>query len=123
LGRPGSRRVTRFLCYDDLDETALDSGIIQVHATAFVRLWEICQSESLKVLADIHTHPSDWTGQSESDRTHPMVAHPGHVALILPNFAEPNHRALGGASIYEYLGDHRWKAWPAKSGLVKITLL
>lgn len=123
LGKPGSRRVSRFVCYDDLDETALDAGIIMVHATGFVRLWEICRRESLKVLADVHTHPSDWTGQSESDRTHPMVASPGHIAMILPNFAKPNRRALRGASVYEYLGDHRWQAWPAKSRLVKITLL
>jgi proteasome lid subunit RPN8/RPN11 len=123
LGRPGGRRVTRFLCYDDLDETALETGIIMVHATGFVRLWEICEREKLRVFADVHSHPSAWTGQSESDRMHPMIAQAGHLALILPNFAKRNRRTLGGAAVYEYLGNHQWKTWPAKSGPIKITLL
>ena len=123
LGELGSGRVSRFLCYDDLDENALETGIITVHAVGFVHLWSICEREQLKVLADVHTHPSAWTGQSESDRTHPMIAQAGHYALILPNFAKLLHRALAGASVYEYLGDHQWKTWPAKSGPIKIALL
>lgn len=123
LGKVGSRRVSRFLCYDDLDDGAIETGIITLHAVGFVRLWEICQNENLRVLADVHTHPSAWTGQSESDRTHPMIAKPGHLALILPNYAKRNWRPLAGASVYEYLGDHEWKPWPSKSGPVQITIL
>jgi proteasome lid subunit RPN8/RPN11 len=123
LGTPGTGRVSSFICYDDLDETALETGIITFHAVGFVRLWNICKQENLRVLADVHTHPSSWTGQSESDRTHPMVAQPGHVALILPNFAKRTSRTLGGASVYEYLGNHEWKTWPPKSGRVEITIL
>lgn len=123
LGKPGSQRVSKFLCYDDLDETALDSGIVMFHAKGFVRLWDICQREKLRVLADIHTHPTSWIDQSESDRTHPMVAQPGHLALILPNYAKANKKPLGGAAVYEYLGDHQWKTWPVKEGPVKITIL
>jgi proteasome lid subunit RPN8/RPN11 len=123
LGKPGGNRVTRFLCYDDLDEAALEAGIITVHAAGFVRLWEICQRENLRVFADVHTHPSTWTGQSESDRRHPMIAQAGHLALILPDFAKRNRRTLGGASVYEYLGNYQWKTWPAKSGPIEITLL
>src|SRR5215469_6918024 len=77
LGKTGSRRVSRFICYDDLDEHALDSGIVTVHAIGFVRLWDICKKKNMRVLADIHTHPTGWIDQSESDRTHPMVAQPG----------------------------------------------
>jgi proteasome lid subunit RPN8/RPN11 len=123
LGTPGTGRVSRFICYDDLDDKALETGIITVHAAGFVRLWDICKRENLKVLADVHTHPSSWTGQSEPDRTHPMVAQPGHIALILPNYAKRTTRPLAGASVYEYLGDHEWQNWPAKSGPVQITLL
>ena len=123
LGKTGSRKVSRFLCYDDLDPAALESGIVTVHAIGFVRLWEICQKQNLRVLADVHTHPSSWIDQSESDRTHPMVAQRGHLAMILPNYAKPNRKTLGGAAVYEYLGDHQWKFWPTKSGPIKTTLL
>jgi len=123
LGKPNCRRASCFACYDDLDEAALLSGIITFHARGFARLWDICQERNLRVLADVHTHPSDWTGQSESDRTHPMVAQSGHFAIILPNFARGNSRSLRGAGIYEYLSDHRWKNWKVKLAPVKISLL
>lgn len=123
LGKTGSRKVSKFLCYDDLDPAALESGIVTVHAIGFVRLWEICQKQNLRVLADVHTHPTSWNGQSESDRTHPMVAQQGHLAMILPNYAKSNRKPLCGAAVYEYLGDHKWKTWPAKSGPIKTTIL
>src|ERR1700734_1816765 len=71
LAKPNSKRVERFICYDDLDESALDFGIITFHSNGFVRLWNICKDENFKVVADVHTHPDDWTGQSVSDKTHP----------------------------------------------------
>jgi proteasome lid subunit RPN8/RPN11 len=123
MGKPGSTRISRFICYDDLDESALETGIITFHAAGFVKLWGICAREKLKVLADVHTHPSDWTGQSNSDQTHPMIALSGHIALILPDFARNAKSSLTGAGIYEYLGNHEWKTWSIKSGRVKITLL
>ena len=46
--------------------------------------------------------------QSEEDRTNPMVARSGHVAIIVPRYARPpvRHSDLG---IYEYVGEHAWK--------------
>ncbi len=123
MGKPGSARVVRFICYDDLDEAALETGIITFHAVGFVRLWGICEREKLMVFADVHTHPSAWTEQSWSDRTHPMVALAGHVAVILPHFAQRTRSSLKRAGVYEYLGNHEWKKWTVKSGRVKITLL
>lgn len=120
LTATGRREITSFICYDDLDDAALETGVITFHAVGFVRLWDHCQRHGLSVAADVHTHPTDWTGQSESDRTHPMVAIKGHVALILPNFAAPNAQPLNGASIYEYRGSHKWKAHKSKSSLFQI---
>jgi hypothetical protein len=37
LGRSGTRQVTHFICYDDLDQTAFDTGIIVFHGEGFVR--------------------------------------------------------------------------------------
>ena len=119
----GSRNVSSFIPYDDLDEAALETGIITFHATGFVKLWDHCQRHGLNVVADVHTHPTGWTGQSESDRTHPMVAVKGHVALILPHYAAPNDELLNGASVYEYKGNHRWQTHKSKSSLFQISNL
>lgn len=118
LGSHNSKRASRFVCYDDLDQEALSTGIVTVHAQGFVKLWQICMDEKLTVLADVHTHPSTSTDQSDSDSTHPMVAQKGHVAIILPLFAKRSARSLRGAGIFEYLGDHEWQKWSAKSNAV-----
>jgi proteasome lid subunit RPN8/RPN11 len=115
LAKKGSREVASFICYDDLDEKALETGIITFHAVGFVKLWSFCQRNGLAVVADVHTHPSQWTGQSESDRIHPMVAVKGHIALILPEYGAPNCLPLNGASVYEYKGNHKWKNHKLKS--------
>ena len=123
LAKVGSRAVATTICYDDLDPAALETGIITFHAAGFVKLWGYCQRNGLTVVADVHTHPTDWTGQSESDRTHPMVAVKGHIALILPDFAAPNSLPLNGASVYEYKGNHAWKAHKPKSAPFQISFL
>jgi proteasome lid subunit RPN8/RPN11 len=123
LGRNRAQKVTHFICYDDLDPTALDTGIIVFHGEGFVPLWEYCRTRGMRVLADVHTHASEWTGQSDSDRTHPMICQSGHIALIVPHLAQRRFQSLAGVGIHEYCGDHRWNAWGPKSGKVRLTLL
>ncbi len=64
----------------------------------------------MSVVADIHTHGDEWTGQSDADRTHPMIGQKGHVSLIAPHFAQRNRLSLRGVGIYEYAGNHQWNA-------------
>ena len=107
LGR-GSK-VTAFICYDDLDPAALDSGIVRIKGEAFVLLWKYCARHQLKVIGDVHTHPTGCTAQSHSDRANPVVAQAGHIAVILPSFASRKRPTLRGAGVYEYLGEHQWR--------------
>ncbi|MBV8686881.1 MAG: Mov34/MPN/PAD-1 family protein [Alphaproteobacteria bacterium] len=100
------REVTSEIYYDELDPNAYASGVCILHAAAFSKLWTICREWGLTVVADIHTHPSG-AGQSEADRTNPMVAVSGHIGIIVPNYASvPVQQATLG--IYEYRGGHRW---------------
>jgi hypothetical protein len=114
----GKRKVSKVIYYDDIDPHALDTGIVKINGGAFVLLWDFCAQHGLRVLADVHTHPTEWTGQSYSDRTNPVVAQAGHIAIILPHFASAKRPSLRGAGMYEYLGDHQWR-----DGLVKLTIL
>ena len=107
----GTRRgscpvITDAIYYDDLDPHAYDSGVCILHGEAFGKLWGLCRERGLEVIADAHTH-SGGAGQSGSDRTNPMVAVSGHIALIVPQFARAPVRPeqLG---IYEYRGNHNW---------------
>jgi hypothetical protein len=61
------------------------------------------------VVADAHVHGRS-AAQSLSDRQNPMIARPGHIALILPLMSRcPVRRWTIG--FYEYQGDHHWRAY------------
>jgi proteasome lid subunit RPN8/RPN11 len=106
--RKGRLVVHEIVFYDDLDPHAYDSGVCILQSDAFAALWKICRERRLTVVADVHTHPGS-PMQSTSDRTNPMVARPGHIAIIVPDFAKApvTVEALG---IYEYRGEHKWTA-------------
>lgn len=100
------RTVSDLVFYDELDPDAYQTGVCVLHAPAFSTLWSICRERGLTVVADIHTHPGA-AFQSHSDRTNPMVAREGHIAIIVPDFAAPPV-GFGKLGIFEYRGSHRW---------------
>lgn len=108
LGREtkGHREIVRFEYYDDLDPHSLDTGIVIFDGAGYGKLWEICRRDRLTVVADIHVHPGI-ARQSESDRHNPMISNRGHIALIVPNYAEGSQdaRDLG---IYQFKGSYTW---------------
>jgi hypothetical protein len=109
----GRLEVTDVVFYDDLDPAAYDTGVCVLDGNAFAKLWTLCRARGLTVVADAHTHHGAAI-QSRSDRTNPMVARAGHVAIIVPNMARPpvEHAALG---VYEYRGEHEWTNRSGKS--------
>lgn len=106
--RGTSGRVTAFVCYDDLDPHAYRGGAIAFHAVGHAALWERCKDKSLRVLADVHTHPGQYVGQSATDQRNPMIPLQGHTAVIVPNFGNTPWWSLDAVGIYEYLGDFKW---------------
>lgn len=102
----GHRDVREVVYYDELDRNAYSTGVCVLYGDAFSRLWALARQKRLTVVADVHTHLGRAV-QSFEDRTNPMVARAGHIALIVPYFARPPvlRDALG---IYEYRGDHEW---------------
>ena len=103
--RRGRRRVTEAIFYEELDPTAYATGVCVLHGDAFSKLWALCRAKKLMVVADVHTHPGAAI-QSHADRTNPMIATAGHVAIIVPDFARGPIRARLG--VYEYRGQHQW---------------
>ena len=101
------RSVEQAIYYDELDPYACRAGKVVIHAASFGRLWDLCRSSGLTVVADIHVHPKG-AFQSLSDRENPMIGVPGHLALIVPSFARPPVE-LQSLGFFEYLGSHRWQ--------------
>jgi hypothetical protein len=103
-----------FVCYDDVDPKALDTGIVIIRSQGFKRLWSICRARGLEVLADAHTHGDETPRQSSTDRHNPVIAEPGHVALIIPSFAQIPPYGFGRTAVYEYVGGYEWRDWTAR---------
>lgn len=123
LARKGDkrRRVHEVIYLDDLDPDCLQGGI-SMRGSAYTHLWALCRRRSLVVIADVHTHPGKYVAQSVLDKSNPLVARPGHLALIVPNFAagdvKPKH-----IGVHQYLGDHHWAAHhgSAAARLLRVT--
>jgi hypothetical protein len=100
------RVVTHFLPYEWLQADALQNDYVSLTAASFSKLWDVCRTENISVVADVHTHPFE-PGQSRSDKANPMVALKGHIALIVPRFAQ---EAVGPEDLgfYVYQGNHAW---------------
>ncbi|WP_158743049.1 Mov34/MPN/PAD-1 family protein [Acidisphaera sp. L21] len=114
----GPRRVTSVVFYDEIDPAAFDTGIIVIDGGCMADLWRLCRERGETVVADVHTHGGA-AGQSESDRKHPMIAEPGHISMILPNFAAAPVR-LRKVGLYRYLGRFKWDR--LQSSLLRPTL-
>ena len=102
------RTVSRAVYFDDLDAACLTGGIC-LSGAAFPRLWELCDRERLRVVGDVHTHPAASVQQSTTDQENPMVAYRGHIAVIVPHYAQRGG-APSRAGVHEYRGDDGWRA-------------
>jgi hypothetical protein len=103
--------VSSFVCYDDVDPDALNTGIVVIRSQGFKKLWAICRERDLEVLADVHTHGDETPQQSSIDKRNPVIAEMGHVALIVPSFAQISPLTMGNTAVYEYLGAYEWRSW------------
>lgn len=111
LGQKGgtTRTVTRFLPYEQLQADALHDDYVALTASSFAKLWDVCRKQGLSVVGDVHTHRLG-VQQSRSDRANPMVALGGHIAFIVPQFAQ-NAVQLRDLGMYVYRGNHQWTAY------------
>ncbi|GAB2682251.1 hypothetical protein GCM10009743_68120 [Kribbella swartbergensis] len=98
--------------YDDLDPACLTGGI-SFAGTGYGRLWALCRDGGLTVVADIHTHPGAVVRQSHIDATNPMISHPGHVAIIVPDLGRSPNPDLAG--VHVYAGGDRWISYLGKN--------
>jgi proteasome lid subunit RPN8/RPN11 len=102
-----ARQVSSYLMYDVVaTESSRKHAYVAFTAEEMARAWEHCYATGMQVVADVHTHPFG-PQQSVTDRAHPIVSVPGHVALIVPFFAlrDPQPVDLG---VHIFSGDGCW---------------
>jgi proteasome lid subunit RPN8/RPN11 len=114
--------ISDFVCYDDLDADAYETGAITFHAAGYAALWEYCRAKKLEVVADVHTHPGIGVRQSPIDQRNPMVPVSGQTAMIVPNFGQTPWWSLNTVGVYEYLGDFKWRTYEPSQKPRRISL-
>jgi hypothetical protein len=60
------------------------------------------------IVADIHTHPSDWVELSLVDQEHPIEYRVGLPAMVLPSFGT-GAPDLARTGVHVYAGNGRWE--------------
>lgn len=118
--RGRTRRVITAVFYDDLDPNCL-RGDIHLAGSAYGPLWELCRSEGITVVADVHTHGGTGVAQSSIDAANPMIATRGHLAVIVPHLAQQRYTPAE-VGIHEYLGEEGWRTWKGKHAARRVHL-
>ena len=109
IDRAGRREIRDFVLYDQLDPSCL-TGIIEFNGeVGFGKLYSLCREKKLDVVADVHTHPG-LPYQSRMDQDNPMMSRQGHIALILPDFAQKRVK-VAAMGIYHFKGGCQWDNW------------
>lgn len=123
LGRidGSARQVDSWVPYDILDPAALLNGYVRLGTQAFTALWARCAELGKVVVADVHTHPLG-PRQSQSDRANPMIAQAGHIAMIIPNFAQ-GAVLPGSISVNIYHGDKKWSSYFGRDAEILVRLI
>lgn len=113
--------VHEWLPYDELDPASLNFEYVRLGTNAFSKLWTECDVRGLQAVADVHTHPRG-PRQSRSDRANPMISLAGHVALIVPNFAQGVVQP-SDVSVNVYLGGGAWQSYFERdaAALIKVS--
>jgi len=116
-----TRHVRSWVAYDDLDPEALTKGYVRLGTAAFTKLWAVCEARRQVVVADVHTHPRE-PHQSLSDRTNPMVSQAGHMALIVPRYAQGVVTPCS-VSVNVYLGAKSWASYLDREAEARVFLV
>lgn len=77
------RTVQKVVYFDDVDPNAYHDRAITFDTTRLGVVYDICESEGLSIVGDIHVHPAE-AFLSPIDAANPVVAVAGHVGIILP---------------------------------------
>lgn len=104
----GQRNIQGFLPYERLQADALHEDYVALSSKSFAKLWVQCRAKKMSVVGDVHTHRFG-PQQSISDKANPMIARQGHMAIIIPRFAQRAVRPVD-LGIHNYCGSHRWSS-------------
>lgn len=115
-------RARDVIFLDDLPGTMGHALQHRTSREAVAALLTRARELQLEIVADIHTHPSDWVDLSIVDQEHPIEYRIGLLALVFPNFAA-GPTQLSRTGVHEYLGESRWKTLTGRAVHQRVTIV
>src|SRR5438034_8862579 len=85
--RFGAEAVVMALVYPCGRDVELHSGLIRVGPDTTAEMGRWLRTQGLAGLIQVHTHPTAWTGHSDTDNDFPIASSDGFVSLVWPEFA------------------------------------
>jgi hypothetical protein len=79
----------------------------QVPAEAMSAAGKHLRAHRMRRLAQVHTHPGDWTGHSPYDDKRAYSQRPGAISIVLPSYAR-NRPTLAEAGVH-VRGEDLWR--------------
>jgi hypothetical protein len=70
-----------------IPQARLEAGLFQVEPEAMSQAGKHLRALRLRRFAQVHTHPTDWTGHSPWDDEWAYSKLPGAISIVLPHFA------------------------------------
>jgi hypothetical protein len=104
----GLEHVEALYFLDDYAGGEQRRGYHRVPVEALTEFFAALQQQKQVIVADIHTHPTDWVGLSALDEENPIEFRVGLPALVLPCFALPRP-SLSISGVHIYKGNGRWR--------------
>jgi len=84
-------------------------GRVVCDAEAISAAQSAARKHGLGLLAQVHSHPGDWTEHSEGDDDLVLMPFEGMLSLVVPRYARFGMRPLSNLGVHQYQGS-RWVA-------------
>ena len=99
--------VTEVIFLDGIEGVEGFALFHRITREATAQIFAILKDKGLQIVADVHTHPGDWVGLSDTDREHPLEYRVGFISIVLPYFGrtDPMQEDIG---MHRYEGNHQW---------------
>ena len=115
------RTVTAYLLYADIAPDSQHVDYVLLRGRHMAKVWEECERWRVLVVADVHTHP-DAPVQSRSDRANPIISVAGHIALIVPRFAQ-GKVTRSTVGVHQFQGEGKWHSWFGLDAAVRLHII
>lgn len=109
----GLHAIRRAIIPEQESHAGIRGAHVHIHGRELARIAFDNYDRGERNIVQIHTHPSPNTDMSVLDVQWEVVAHPGALSIIVPDYCRDGLVSFMNASVYERERGGRWRLWGA----------